>query len=196
MPDWVKEFGLSFVQLFVVMDPLAVLPFLVPFLGTVNQHARRRVIRLSLVTGAAVGMAFLGLGKAVFVLLGITVSDFLVAGGLVLLVISLRELVSSKSEEPAAPDELLAVVPIGTPLLVGPATISMLILLTAQYAFWIVLTAFVVNLLAALVVWSQAGLILRVMGHGGLRAFTKVVYLLLAAIAVQLIRQGLSDVLA
>jgi multiple antibiotic resistance protein len=196
MPEWVKDFGLSFVQLFVVMDPLAVLPFLVPSLGTVNQHARRRVIRLSLVTGAAVGMAFLGLGKAVFVLLGITVSDFLVAGGLVLLVISLRELVSSKSEEPAAPDELLAVVPIGTPLLVGPATISMLILLTAQYAFWIVLTAFVVNLLAALVVWSQAGLILRVMGHGGLRAFTKVVYLLLAAIAVQLIRQGLSDVLA
>jgi multiple antibiotic resistance protein len=192
--DDLKDLGLAFIQLFVVMDPLAIVPFLAPFLGNVNRQVRRKVIRIALLTGAVVGLIFLGLGTIIFNALGISISDFLVAGGLILLVFALRELISNEPEQPAEPNELLGVVPLGTPLLVGPATISMLILLVGQQAIWTALVAFLANIAVAFVVFTQAGLVFRFLGKGGLRAVTKVVYLLLAAIAVQLIREGITDI--
>lgn len=192
--DDLKDIGLAFIQLFVVMDPLGIVPFLAPFLGNVNQQVRRKVIRVALLTGSVLGLIFLGLGTAIFSALGISISDFLVAGGLILLVLALRELLSNEPEQPAEPNELLAIVPLGTPLLVGPAAISMLILLVGQQAIWTVLVAFLANIAVAFVVFSQAGLVFRFLGRGGLRAVTRVVYLLLAAIAVQLIREGVTEI--
>jgi multiple antibiotic resistance protein len=190
-----QDFTLVFLPLLVAMDPLAILPFLVPFLSSLPPGRRIRVINIASVTGVAIGLFFLGLGRAVFVALGITISDFVIAGGLVLLIISLKELVSSTGGEalPAA-NELIAVVPIGTPLLVGPATISLLIVLSGLFSVWLVVVAFLVNILLAWVVFTQAHQISRFLGQGGLQAFSKVAYLLLAAIAVQLIRGGLTEI--
>lgn len=191
-----KDFSLVFLPLLVAMDPLAVVPFLVPFLGSLQPDRRRRVINISVVTGLVIGLLFLGLGRAIFLALGITVSDFLIAGGLVLLIVSLRELLSSTvGEAPPAPNELMAVVPIGTPLLVGPATISMLILLSGLFSVWLVIAAFLLNMLLAWVVFSQSQHITRFLGRGGLQAFSRVTYLLLAAIAIQLIRRGVTEIL-
>ncbi|MBI2872420.1 MAG: MarC family protein [Chloroflexi bacterium] len=182
-----------FVPLFVTMDPLGILPFWVPFVGAIQPRRRRRVVYTALATGLVLGLAFLGLGRGIFLLLGITVSDFLVAGGVVLLAISLRDLLSSGSEAPPAPTELMAVVPIGTPLLVGPAAISMLILLTGLFSLWLVVLAFLANLLLAWLVFANSERIIGLFGKGGLQAVSKVSYLLLAAIAIQLIRRGLAD---
>ena len=190
-----KDFSLVFLPLLVAMDPLAILPFLVPFLGAVQPAHRRRVVNIALITGLAVGLLFLGLGKGIFIVLGITLSDFLIAGGAVLLVLALRELLwsSSAAQAPVAPNELMAVVPIGTPLLVGPATVSMLILLSSLYSVWLVIAAFLANVVVAWVIFAQSQRIVRFLGHGGLQAFSQVSYLLLAAIAVQLIRRGILD---
>jgi multiple antibiotic resistance protein len=189
-----KDFSLVFLPLFVAMDPVSVLPFLFTFLGPLNPRQRRKVIYTALTTGLVIGFVFLALGKAIFFVLGIRVSDFLVAGGIVLLALSLRELLSSSSESPSAPDELLAVVPIGTPLLVGPATISMLILLSGLFALWLVVLAFLTNMLLAWIIFGQFQRIIDFLGKGGLQAFAKVSYLLLAAIAVQLITRGITDI--
>ena len=189
-----KDFSLVFLPLLVAMDPLAILPFLVPFLGAVQPAHRRRVVNIALLTGLAVGLLFLGLGKGIFIVLGITLPDFLIAGGAVLLVLALRELLwSSAAQAPVAPNELMAVVPIGTPLLVGPATVSMLILLSSLYSVWLVIVAFLANVVVAWVIFAQSQRIVRFLGHGGLQAFSQVSYLLLAAIAVQLIRRGIAD---
>ncbi len=193
--DFLRDFSLVFLPLFVAMDPLSLVPFLVPFLGSLPPASRGRVIRIALVTGLVVGIIFLALGKGIFFVLGIRESDFLIAGGLVLLVLSLRELLGSAIEAPPEPNELRAVVPIGTPLLVGPATISMLILLSELFSLWLVILAFLTNILLAWLVFTQSQRIIRFLGRGGLEAFSKVVYLLLAAIAVQLIRRGIMDTL-
>jgi multiple antibiotic resistance protein len=190
-----KDFSLVFLPLLVAMDPLAILPFLVPFLGAVPPAHRRRVVNIALITGLAVGLLFLGLGKGIFIVIGITLPDFLIAGGAVLLVLSLKELLSSSAAEvPVAPNELMAVVPIGTPLLVGPATVSMLILLSSLFSVWLVIVAFLANVVVAWVIFSQSQRIVRFLGHGGLQAFSQVSYLLLAAIAVQLMRRGITDI--
>jgi len=194
--DWLKEFSLVFLPLLVAIDPLAILPFLVPFLGSLPPARRHRVINISTLTGLVIGLLFLGLGRAIFFVLGITVPDFLVAGGIILLILSLRELLSSTTGEvPPAPNELVAVVPIGTPLMVGPATISLLIVLSGLYNIWMVIGAFLANLLIAWVVFMQSQRIIKFLGQGGLQAFSKVAYLLLAAIAVQLIRRGLTEII-
>lgn len=191
-----KEFSLVFLPLLVAMDPLGIVPFLVPFLGSLQPGRRLRVINIAVATGLVIGLIFLGLGRAIFLALGITVPDFLIAGGLVLLIVSLREMLSSTAgEAPPSPNELMAVVPVGTPLLVGPATISLLILLSGLFNIWMVIVAFLLNMLVAWATFTQAQHITRFLGRGGLQAFSKVAYLLLAAIAVQLIRRGIMEIL-
>ena len=190
-----RDFFLVFLPLLVAMNPLGTLPFLIPILGSIPREKHHRVVLTTLVTGLVVGLLFLGLGRGLFSVLSIEVSDFLIAGGLILLVLSLRELLpASRFDRPVEPDELTAIVPIGVPLLVGPATISMLILLSEPYNIWLVASAFLANLLLDWVVFLQSGRIARVVGTGGLQAFSKVAYLLLAAIAVQLIRKGVVEV--
>lgn len=192
--DRTTDFFLVFIPLFVAMDPLGSLPFLVPFLGRIQPSKRPRVIRIALATGLLLGLAFLGLGKALFDVLGISVADFLVAGGLILLVVSLRDMIGSAPAEPPEPDELLAVVPIGTPLLIGPAAISMLILQSSLRGVGITLVAFAANLLLAWLVFTFSARIGTFLGRGGMLALSRVADLLLAAIAIQLIRRGIIDI--
>jgi multiple antibiotic resistance protein len=191
-----RDFHLVLLPLLVVMDPLGVLPFLAAFTGAMPAAQRGRIHRTALLTGLVVGVLFLLAGRAVFALLGVQVYHFLVAGGAVLFALALREMMTSGAEPPAEPDELMAVVPIGTPLLVGPATISLLLVLSALHPLWLVVTAFVVNMAIAWVVFSQTGRLVRWVGAGGLRAFNKVMYLLLAAIAVKLITDGIVQTIA
>lgn len=85
------------------------------------------MIRVVLITATMAGLLFLVLGQFIFSVLGLTVPDFVIAGGLVLTVISLRDLVSPETAQPPAPNELMAIVPMGTPLVVGPAAIALII---------------------------------------------------------------------
>jgi small neutral amino acid transporter SnatA (MarC family) len=71
--ELLKDFSLVFLPLLVAMDPLAILPFLVPFLRTLSPQRRIRVINVALITGLAIGLLFLGLGRGIFLVLGITV---------------------------------------------------------------------------------------------------------------------------
>jgi multiple antibiotic resistance protein len=86
---------------------------------------------------------------------------------------------------------MIAVVPIGTPLLSGPATIATLLLLVGQFPLYIVLISFVLNLLIAWIFFLLGNQIINFMGQGGLRAVSNVFNLLLAAIAVSMVIRGL-----
>jgi multiple antibiotic resistance protein len=88
--------------------------------------------------------------------------------------------------------EMVAVVPIGTPLTVGPATITTLLLLALQYKIYIVLISFAVNMLITWVIFLLSQRIAGFMGEGGIRAISRVFSLLLAAIAVSMIIRGLN----
>jgi multiple antibiotic resistance protein len=88
-------------------------------------------------------------------------------------------------------DILAAVVPIGTPLTVGPATITALLLLSGQFPLWVVLVAFVANIIITWAIFMLGNQIVSLVGQGGLRAISRIFSLLLAAIAVSMIIQGL-----
>ena len=91
-------------------------------------------------------------------------------------------------------EQMLGVVPIGTPLVAGPATLTTLLVLVGQYGIAVVVLAFVLNLAVVWLIFSQANRIAQFLGTGGLRATAKIASLLLAAIAVKMIRQGITEI--
>jgi len=188
-----KEFGLTFVPLFVAMDAIGVLPILISVTQEMNAPERNKTILYAVLTAVILGLGFAVVGKGVFILLGIDVFDFLVAGGAILFLLAAKDLVTGKMIEAQASVGvgMLGVVPLGTPLVVGPAVLTTLLILIDQYSLWIVVVSFVINLAIAWVLLSQANRVVSFLGQGGVRATSKVVSLLLAAIAVNMMRQGI-----
>jgi multiple antibiotic resistance protein len=136
-----------------------------------------------------VGGGFLFLGDAILHAVGVSVGDFQVAGGLLLLVLALYDLLHP--ELPLRqPGMHLGVVPLGTPLIVGPAVLTTLLTLARGQGYLLALLAFGVNLVLVWAALRWASLIVRVIGEAGARAVAKVFELLLAAIGVTLVRRG------
>ncbi len=192
-----QEFGLTFVPLFVAMDAIGVLPILVPLTQDMKAKERSRTVRLAVITALGLGLGFVAIGKGVFLFLGIEVSDFLVAGGLILFLLAAKDLITGKMVEAQASvgADMLGVVPIGTPLVVGPAVLTTLLILVDQYSVIIVIFSFILNLAIGWLLFAQANRVVAFLGRGGVRATSKIISLFLAAIAIKMIRQGVMQVL-
>ena len=107
------------------------------------------------------------------------------------MVLAINFTVSGRSVD-ADKEEMVAVVPIGTPLTVGPATIATLLLLSTQFPLYWVVISFVVNIALVWVIFSSGSFFMKFLGKGGIRAVSKVSSLLLAAIAVNMVIKGLN----
>ncbi|MFA5065749.1 MAG: MarC family protein [Dehalococcoidia bacterium] len=188
-----RDFGLTFVPLFVAMDSISTVPILLSLTHELSDKKRNSVIRNALITALGLGLVFIVVGKGIFIFLGITVNDFLIAGGLILFLLGAKELVVGKMFEAqvATGEDVIAVVPLATPLVVGPAVLTTLLILTDQYHIVMVTFSFIVNLLISWLLFAQANRLVRVLGHGGVLALSKVFALLLAAIAVSMIHRGI-----
>jgi multiple antibiotic resistance protein len=191
MHSWLASLALTFVPLFIVIDAFGNLPFVMALSEGMSRGERRRLIHVATVTATLVGLAFLFFGQLILHVMGISVGSFAIAGGLILLVLSIKYILTGKMVEMVR-EEMIAVVPIGTPLLVGPATITTLLLLVGQFPLYMVLISFVLNLLIAWVLFLLGNQIVSFMGKGGLRAVSNVFNLLLAAIAITMVLRGLS----
>jgi multiple antibiotic resistance protein len=140
-------------------------------------------------TAAGVGGGFLLLGEVILHVVGVGVGDFQVAGGLLLLVLALYDLLHP--ELPLRqPGVHLGVVPLGTPLIAGPAVLTTLLTLARSQGYLLALLAFGVNLVLVWAALRWASLIVRAIGEAGARAVAKVFELMLAAIGVTLVRRG------
>jgi len=192
-----QEFGLTFVPLFVAMDAIGVLPILLPLAQDMKANERRRVIRFAMLTALGLGLGFVAIGKGIFLFLGIEVADFLVAGGLILFLLAAKDLITGKMMEAEASvgADMVGVVPLGTPLVVGPAVLTTLLILIDLYSIVIVIVSFIINLAIAWLLFAQANRVVAFLGQGGVRATSKIISLFLAAIAIKMIRQGVLAIL-
>jgi multiple antibiotic resistance protein len=187
-----QQFIKTFVPLFIVIDAFGNVPFVITLSEGMPKPERKKMILVAVITAALVGLAFLFLGKVILSAMGIKVGAFAIAGGLILLVLSIRFVLTGQVMD-YIKEEMMAVVPIGTPLTVGPATITTLLLLVNEQRFhlYMVLLSFALNILIAWIVFMLSGWFVRILGHGGVKAISKVFSLLLAAIAVTMIIHGL-----
>jgi len=186
-----RDFWLCFVPLFVAVDAVGVLPLFMGLTEGIDPRRLPAIIYQSVAIALAVALAFLAVGTAVLRLLGITVADFMVAGGILLFAISMGDLLSAEKLQRRVDPDSLAAVPLGVPLITGPAVLTTCILLINQYGLVPTASAIVVNILIAGVVFRFAGTINAVLGKAGARTLSKIASLLLAAIAVMMVRKGI-----
>jgi multiple antibiotic resistance protein len=192
-----ERLAVAFISLFVAVDIVGVLPVYLGLASTLAEPERRRVVAEATLTAAGIGVGFLVVGDAALRMLGVSVADFQVAGGLLLLVLSIYDLL-----HPVTPlrqvgvGARIGVVPLGTPMIVGPAVLTTLLAVARAEGYLVALGAFAANLLLAWVALRWAPGIERVIGEAGSRAVAKVASLLLAAIGVTMVRAGLAAILA
>ncbi len=188
--DLKELFVLTFVPLFIVVDAIGNVPFVIAMGEGVSKPYRRRMVHTAILTATIVGLAFLFFGQFILKLMNISFGSFAIAGGIILLVLSIKYMTTGRMVE-IIKEDMVAIVPIGTPLTVGPATITTLLLLAAQFPLYIVLLSFILNLLITWAMFLLSNRIAVFLGQGGLKAISRVFSLLLAAIAVNMIIKGL-----
>lgn len=188
----------TFVALFVAVDSLGNIPIFISLVEGMGKKDRRLVVRDSVTTATVVALAFMFLGKVVLRFIGISISDFQVAGGMLLFIIATRLLLSGNSRgflsEGRGKD--LGVFPLGTPLITGPAVLTTTIIMVDSYGLMPTFVAVLVNMLIVWVTLDKADLLLGVFGQQGLRAMAKIMYILLAAIGIMMIRRGILSTIA
>lgn len=189
MRPYLENFLLAFIPLFVAIDPIGLVAIFLGLGGHANVKRRQREGTLALITSLVVSVGFMFLGKIIFRALGITVADFQVAGGLILLGIAVRELLDLAGRDRYA-GESFGVVPLGMPLIAGPALLTALLILVDTVGILFTLLALLVNLMLVGIGFRYANHFTRWMGQQGMRGVSKLISLLLAAIAVSLIRRG------
>lgn len=189
--DFFNALLLTFTPLFVAIDALGNIPVVLTLSQDLDKLQKRKMVNVATMTAGLVGLAFLFIGHFVLRLLTIQVYHFAIAGGLVLFILSVRDLATGKMVDVPSREEMIAVVPLGTPITVGPATLTTLILLTDSYNIWLVLLSFALNMTVTWIVFNESTRIGRFMGQGGLKAVSKVMSLLLAAIAVRIVLNGI-----
>ena len=195
----------AFTSIFVLVDPIAAIPAFLSMTAHAGRLGRRRVALRAAVTCYIVLTVFALAGPLIFRLFGITFPAFEIAGGIILGLIGLDMLQARRSPTKETPGETqegaekedASIVPLGVPMLAGPGAISSVMVLMSQNPDWphkgVILGAIASSGLIAFVVLAAADRISSNLHRTGIRIMTRMMGLLLTAIAVQFVLNGLKD---
>lgn len=174
------------------MDIIGVLPMFLSITGRYDPDRRARVIDKSMIVALAVALAFIAGGQFVFRLMGISLYDFKIAGGLVLLLISLADLIGGPEAVNHASGQT-GVVPLAVPLITGPAVLTTVVLQVGTFGYAVTISALFANYILAWVLLRKSTLITRLIGTDGTVVFSKIAALIMVAFAIAMIRAGAFD---
>jgi multiple antibiotic resistance protein len=193
------------VALLAIVNPIGVIPFFIHFTQHFSPEQRRRTIRISAFTAFMVIALSALAGMKIIEFFGISIASFQVGGGTLLLISALSMLnaqpAESKPSDVTEGDQKLdagdsiAVVPLTIPLLTGPATISTMVIYSQRTTQWWEVGALmgygVVVALATWLAFSASGRIAKLLGRTGINVMTRLMGLILAALAVEIMADGL-----
>jgi multiple antibiotic resistance protein len=191
-----RAFGQSFVTLIVILDPLGGIPVFLSLTRDLDPKPRNRAAYVAVATAAAILAGFGAFGAALIGYLSISLESLMVAGGILLFLVALDLLRGAGTMITAPEDASVALVPLGTPLLAGPGAIVAAILLTQQHTGWAERLAVVggaaVALFVLLVALRFASALGRLLRPSAIHFLTRIMGLLLTAIAVQLVADAVA----
>jgi multiple antibiotic resistance protein len=195
LEDFLVSLAQAVIALFIVVDPFGNIPIFMGLTQKMTKEKEHRTYNVAVLVGFVLLLIFAFTGQEIFSLFGISISSFEIAGGILLLIIAIRILVNGNSYEKAGSPESIGAVPIAMPLLVGPGAITTTILNLQTFGT-------IVTVLAVIVVLSIAWVILRFidrvygfLGKTGAMIIARVMALLISAIAVQYIVDGVTTLL-
>jgi multiple antibiotic resistance protein len=187
------QFLAAFIPLLVAIDPLGMVPVFLGVTSGMDARRRRMVTLEAVVAALAICVGFMFLGNVLFRFLGIDQHDFKIAGGILLLVLAVMDLVTVG--KPAVDESHSSgIVPLATPLIAGPATLTTVLVLVSNQGYVMTGLSIASNLAVLLAAMLLATRFMRLIGEDAMRALSKLVMILLAAIAVNFIRSGVMAV--
>jgi multiple antibiotic resistance protein len=202
----VLAFMQSILFLFAIVDPVGGIPIFIGLTEGVDDRERRRVLRFAVLTALVLVVAFALVGSVIMShVFRISMSEFTFAGGLLLVVVGIRDIVTSGHPRmmPGDRDEgamqrslrlhALAVSPIAIPLLAGPGTIVTVILFQGQYGHIFALAVCLAVFALTFVILNFAGVIARIIGPVGMLAVSRVMQIFIIAIGVSFMFRGLRE---
>jgi multiple antibiotic resistance protein len=199
--SFIFALGKAAIALFIIVDPLGNIPIFVGLTEQMTSDYRKKVYNTAVIVGLVLLLVFAFTGTEILKLFGITLESFEIAGGLLLLIISIRILISGTKEKVESPESVGAV-PIAIPLLVGPGAITTTIITLQSYqdvqpngpfiAVGIAVSAVVIVLALTWVILRFTNGLYKFLGKTGALVIARVMALLIAAIAVQYILTGAS----
>jgi MarC family membrane protein len=196
----------AFVTLFVVIDPIGIGPLFIALTQGATAAERRRIGITSVSIAAGILTVFGLAGEAVLSFLGISMAAFRISGGILLFVIALDMVFERRTQrretrtaqEESGPSNDPSVFPLATPLLAGPGSIATIVLLVGAYQGDFARQAMIFGVLyallaMALVMFLLGGVIERLLRRTGILVVTRLLGMLLAALSVQFVLDGLAD---
>lgn len=189
---------LSFIPIFVAVDSLGNIPIFISLTEGLNAKERRLIINQSVATATIIALCFMVVGELVLKVMGITIDDFKIAGGILLLVLSINFLLPGKSKGlsfESSKDKEVGIFPLGTPLVTGPAVLTTTLMMLHSFGVLPTFISLIVNMAIVWLVFNYSDLLMNKIGQAGTRAFSKVVDILLASIAIMMIRQGILGII-
>lgn len=198
----------SFVALFIIVGPFSLVPIFLSLTERFDEKDRKSMINTAVLVAAVSLVAVTVTGNIIFQLLAINMYSFRIAGGIILLIISIEMLFGRRSRTVSSPGEMaeerddLAITPMAIPLLTGPGAITTGIVLFESAQDILLQAVVIANILLVFlishIILSRSEVIHKVMGHTGTKSATRIMGLMLSAISVQFIIDGImeaSDVL-
>ena len=189
------DFALVFTPLFVAFDIFGLLPVFIGMTSKFKAGEKTRLINNASLTAFIVALIFLFAGHAIFTFLGITSDDFRIGGGCLLFLLSISELLFSQQQEKNRLPSEVAIVPLGIPLLVGPAVLTTIIMLADQFGYLLVFICVILNLFICWISLINSTRILKILGPNASLALGKIAALVLLAFGIMLIRVGVTNII-
>ncbi|MEM1550849.1 MAG: MarC family protein [Candidatus Bathyarchaeia archaeon] len=179
----------SVISLFIIVDPLGNIPIFISLTEGIREPERRRIFHTATVTGLILLLAFAIAGSEILNIFGVGLSSFMIAGGILLLIIAIRILVVGWEEHKLSPESMGAV-PIAVPLLVGPGAITTTILSLQEHGMLVAVSSVIIVFTLTWLILRYIGLLYKILGRSGSAIIARVMALLIASIAIQYILNG------
>ena len=190
--DFISELIKAAIALFIIVDPLGNIPIFVGLTENMAINQRKKVFNVATLVAFVLLLVFAFTGNEILTIFGISIESFEVAGGILLLIIAIRILISGSMHEHAETPESVGAVPIAIPLLVGPGAITTTIFNLQVYNTAVTIAAVIIVLSITWVILRFIGRIYRFLGKTGSVVIARVMALMIAAIAVQYILTGIT----
>ncbi|MBI5873581.1 MAG: MarC family protein [Candidatus Omnitrophica bacterium] len=193
-----KPYLITFIPIFLAVDIIGTIPIFLGLTESLNNRQKNKILTDSVVIATVLAVVFIFLGKLILRGLGITIDDFRVAGGILLFILSVYLLMPGKSRDFVSMSltEDIGVFPLATPLITGPAVLVTTMMLLNSFGLLVTLTSLIVNMALAWLVLRYSNVLIRIIGSSGVKAFSKISYIFLAAIGVMIIREGIAGIIS
>ncbi|MCW3982931.1 MAG: MarC family protein [Candidatus Bathyarchaeota archaeon] len=178
--------------MFIIVDPFGNIPIFIGLTEKIEPAKRKRIFNVAVLVGFVLLLVFAFLGQELLNIFGLSIYSFGIAGGILLLIIAIRILVSGSIKEETDSPESLGAVPIAMPLLVGPGAITTTIFNLQTYGELAAILAVVIVLSMTWVILRFIDPIYHVLGKTGSLVIARVMALFIAAIAIQYIITGIT----